>query len=294
MTASIAIKACARDLRSYVVLQEELASLTKSPIRLCVPDEDIGAFDSIVANGVELVPTGQLLNAFGFRGCLPDNWYSQQLYKLLLLASSTTEVCWVLDANTILLKPLPDPWHKRSVALDLELQLPVDKLWFQASADFLGLPEAGAPIRAVNQPLRRSVTRKLLRWIHRVYGRPPVITLAAAMIAGVRRSQPLWTEYGLYSSFAYHFAPEAHSYGTALDRLAYYRHSIEGQRVMDWLGELRAEPPHMVKVYAWRPNYCLGDAEFTRICDQIRQCRPTSIDHQADDLNHPRRGMFDQ
>jgi hypothetical protein len=124
----------------------------------------------------------------------------------------------------------------------------------------------------VNQPLRRSVVRALLAWIARAYSCSPLDALVPATLAGRHRDDPVWTEYGLYRSFAFHVAPSAHGYGDVRS-VAYYDHQVQGPRLVEWLRELGEDRPSMVKVYARRPTYRLAERELRELCEQIRACR---------------------
>jgi hypothetical protein len=271
--ASIVVKTYRDDLWSYVQLQTDLATFGHEAVRVCVPERDLGLFRSVLTPGFELVSSERLLRRFAFPHPVNENWYSQQLLKLLLVATSPTEACWVLDSNTLLMQPLPDPWQERRVVLALaELGAP-DRSWFEASARFLGLPSDGPRIAPVNQPLRRTVVRALLKWIARTHGCPALEALVPAMIAGCRRGSPFWTEYGLYRSFAFHVAPRAHCYGDGIRDVAYYHRDRQGRYLEEWLAGLRLSRPHMVKFYARRPDYRLDVYEIGRICDLIRECR---------------------
>jgi hypothetical protein len=92
------------------------------------------------------------------------------------------------------------------------------------------------------------------------------------MRSGRNLGAPLWTEYGLYRSYAAHVARSAHDYGYVYD-VAYYKHDRHGRQLDRWLHELQDKRPLMVKVYAQRPSYRLGDRELRVLCDRIRACR---------------------
>jgi hypothetical protein len=180
----------------------------------------------------------------------------------------------VVDANTLLLRPLPDPWRGERVILSLGALQPADRCWFHASAHFLGLPRSGPPIAPVNQPLRRSVARAMLRWIARVHrAASPLSPLVAGMVAGSRRGMPFWTEYGLYRGFAFHAARKSHLYRDGTRDLAYDRHGHEGGCLEQWLRGLKRDRPGMVKVYARRPGFRWGEQALRRLCDRIPACR---------------------
>jgi hypothetical protein len=270
---SIVIKTCRKDLASYVELQSDLLAFGHSAVRVCAPATDIDAFEPVVAKQFELVSADDLLGCFGWPCRLHDNWYTQQLYKLLLVVTSPTEACWVLDSNTLLLEPLADPWCEERVVLSLGGLQPADRRWFDSSARFLALPPSGPPVAPVNQPLRRSVARALLTWIAGIYCSSPVRVLIASMVAGVRRGGPFWTEYGLYRTYAFHRARQAHFFRRGIRDVAYYRHTREGKQLDEWLGWLKHSRPQMVKVYARRPGFHMSERALRVLCERIRACR---------------------
>ena len=273
MKEAIAIKTFRGDLPSYAQLQADLLAYGHHRVRVCVPERDLDLFRPLLAAGFELVSSERILRRFAFLEPVGESWLSQQLLKLLLVAASPTEACWLIDANTLLMRPLPDPWDDGRVVLALQGLASSDRLWFASSAEFLGLPGAGPPIAPVNQPLRRSVVRAMLARIRGDHGRPAIDTLVGAMRAGSRRGSPLWTEYGLYRSFAFHLAPDAHLCVEGIRDVAYFHRDRQGRDLAAWLEAIRRSKPHMVKLYARRPQYSLDVYEVARLCDQIRECR---------------------
>jgi hypothetical protein len=269
----IVVKTCRSDLQSYVQLQMDLVRFGHTRVLVCVPEAELAAFDPVVSAGFELVSADRLLRRFGWPFRLREDWSSQQLFKLLLVAASDNEVCWVVDSNTLLMEPLPDPWQDGQVRLALGALNPFDTRCFESSARFIGVSPRGPSVDPVNQPLRVSVVRALLDRIQRVYSCEPVTALIWSMYASGRDGARVWTEYGLYRSFAFHVARFAHRYYEDTERVAYYNHAREGLRVRQWLCSLKSSQPKMVKVYARRPTYRMDTRELCRLCDQIRACR---------------------
>ncbi|NOT39094.1 MAG: hypothetical protein HOP13_01220 [Alphaproteobacteria bacterium] len=271
MALQYVVKTFRRDLQSYLQLQDDLQRFDCANIRLCVPVDDLAAFSRIVAADVELVSSEQVLASFGFHRVLPESWYSQQLLKLLLVASSTVETCWVLDANTILLRPPPRA-HDDGGRIVLSCDRPTeeDRQWYASSARFLGMPISGPRMAAVNQPLSRKAVRALLRFVAVRTRCHPVYALAGSMLIGQFRREPVWTEFGLYRSFATHVLPALHRF-SKVRRTVYYRHEIEGRAFDQWLYQVNERRPAMVKVYARRPTGAIPPTRLSAICDRIRR-----------------------
>jgi hypothetical protein len=269
----IVVKTCRSDLQSYVQLQMDLVRFGHNRVLVCVPDPDLATFDRMVSADFALIGADGLLRGCGWPFRLRDDWSSQQLFKLLLVAASGHEACWVLDANTLLLEPLPDPWQEGQVVLAVGTPHPFDTRCFDSSARFLGVPPDGPSMDPVNQPLRGTVVRALLEWIEHRYFCRAVEALVSSIYAGRGRPTPLWTEYGLYRSFAFHVATSAHRYHEDSERVAYYNHARHGPQLQQWLGSLKRSRPKMVKVYARRPDYLMETRELDQLCDRIRACR---------------------
>jgi hypothetical protein len=270
MTQHICVKTFRGDRRSFIEFQSYLTRLDRYNLSLCVPAADLEDFRSLAAPGSWLISNEDLLARFGVHHRLRESWYSQQLYKLLLVAVSSEEINWVLDANTLLLQALPEFSPIDPIPLAREEPLPEDLKWFAASAGFLGLPPPDVPIAPINQPLRRSVARQMLNFIARRSGNNPVAELACSMVAGQRAGSPIWTEFGLYHCFARCFTPSAHRVGE-YRRIHYYRHHVEGQILAEWLMEIKRTRPSMLKVYARRPNiYQLTNRQLDSVYDRIR------------------------
>jgi hypothetical protein len=266
----IVVKTCRADLESYVELQSDLDRFGYKKVLICVPEADLRAFDRLLSPGFELLSADRLLRSFGWPVGLRESWSSQQLFKLLLVAVSDSEVCWVVDSNTLLMEPLPDPWQEGKIVLSVGDLNPFDRRCFESSARFLNLPLRGPAMDPVNQPLRASVVHALFARIARLYPGSPVSTLIMSLYAADRHGIPAWTEYGLYRTFAFHAAEAAHCFGEGTERVGYYDHEQEGERVEEWLGSLKRTSPKMVKVYARRPTYRMDVSEYHRLCERIR------------------------
>jgi hypothetical protein len=270
MTQHICVKTFRGDRRSFIEFQSYLTRIDRYTLSLCVPATDLEDFRSLAAPGSWLTSNEDLLARFGVHHPLRESWYSQQLFKLLLVAVSPAEINWVLDANTLLLEPLPEFSPIDPIPLALDDLLPEDLKWFAASAQFLGLPPPDTPIAPVNQPLRRSVVQQMLSFIAWRSGKNPVAELADCIVAGQRAGSPIWTEFGLYHCFATYLAPAAHRLGENR-RIYYYRHHREGPKFPKWLLEIKRTRPPMLKVYARRPDiYQLTNRQLDAVYERIR------------------------
>ena len=265
---TVCVKTYGGDKRGFVEFQSSSALVGPCKFCICVPEADLESFRKLVAPGSLLITNEELLARFGVHCKLRESWSSQQLFKLLLVAVSSSEINWVLDANTLLLQPLPEFSAYAPVPLALDALLPEEFQWFTASAKFLGLPPPEVPMATVNQPLRRSVVQEMLGYIARRSGKNPVEELIDQMVRGQRAGRPAWTEYGLYNTFARYCTPQAHRLGKER-RIFYYRHDKEGRNFERWLAEIALKKPQMLKIYAHRFNYQLSDSQLDRIYGRI-------------------------
>jgi hypothetical protein len=273
------IKATLRDLQPFIFLQEDLRRFCRieGPVVVSVPEEHISSFRDHIMPEYRLVSDSSVARAANIFWPIGDNWYTQQLIKLCAIDVVTTDVCLVLDGNTIINYEFDESvfqFNGRWVyeleevnGHDLELE--------RRSSTFLRNdfpPTFG--FRPVNQVFVRSEMTGLRRHLESIYRVPWSETLYASCKCALRLKSAFWTEFHMYGSYTAKVSEsQAHAFVTK-NSMMYFnptRHLGLLSEVLSAYADLR---PFMVKAYRQRPEVRLSVREYVAIATAIRTaCR---------------------
>jgi hypothetical protein len=271
----VLIKTTRHDIVPYLQLQSDLLkhSSLQGQVYVTVPAQDYELFRSRISAAFELVTDQHILSLAHYDDPVEDNWFTQQLIKLLSFVVVRHEAYLVVDANTLINKDFSESEFRVQgewvYALENDF---ANNGWERNSRRFLGLsPTPIAGFRPVNQVFVKRNVQSLLQYIEHRHQAQAVTVLLRSHRQSYDTDVLQWTEYNLYGAFSmfvarksgHMFHPQSVVYFDPLKAPA-----IKAQI----LREIRNKKPLMVKVYKRRPLRHIAIREYQSAVEQVKAC----------------------
>jgi Family of unknown function (DUF6492) len=273
------IKATLRDLQPFLFLQDDLRRFSRigGPIVVSVPEEHVSAFRDHMLPGYRLVSDGAVARAANIFWPIRDNWYTQQLIKLCAIDVITTDVCLVLDGNTIINSEFDESTFQLNGRWVYELgeinghDLELER---RSSAFLRNDFTQTFGFRPVNQVFVRSELTGLRRYLESIYRVPWCETLYASCECAIRLKSALWTEFQMYGTYtAKVSSSQTHEFVTK-NSMMYFNPTRHLGRLSEVLSSYADHRPFMIKAYRQRPEVRLSVREYGAVAAAIRTaCR---------------------
>jgi hypothetical protein len=278
-TLGIYVKTTLRDLQSFVYLQEDLMRFhrIRGPIVVSVPDAHLDKFRPLVSRCFRLITDTEILRSAGLSG-LEDNWFSQQLMKLLVSALFGDCAYLALDSNTVLNDELTEQRFMECGRWNYEIQRSSgpNALWRTKSAQFLQMtaPLEGFDVRPVNQVLIPSQIKLLGKRLEELYSMRWQEVLSQSCVEAYRDDRVIWTEFHLYGLYNRFFSTQRDHCYTAKNTLRYFIPVADRVDLGSVSSEFRRQAVFMVKAYKHHSGISLSDADYADVATTIRlACR---------------------
>ena len=273
----VVIKTAKRDLIPYLQLQRDLLkhSQLQGQVYVTVPAKHYSLFRNNIDPSFELITDQQILDLANYYQSIEDNWFTQQLIKLLSFLVVKQKAYLVIDANTLINKDfdessfrLEDKWLYGLEQLEL-----IKSTWEKNTRLFLGLsPTPIVGFRPVNQIFIKRNLQTLLNYIEHQYQADSITTLLQLHSQEIDTDPPLWTEFTLYGFFVKFLLETSGHYFDYQHEVLYFN-PFKNIKIKDSiLKEMRKEKPLMVKVYKRRPSGILSLEDYETAVQQVKNC----------------------